>query len=244
MQAFSYGVQMISAWWAGDIQPSQVYGPTDFTPEPPGHGVAHWHAGIDFPMDIGTPLYAPVQCRLARIGERGYGDSAPELDIKHGVHILLGHMDSLTSRDDGHIFARDELIGYSGDKGASFGSHVHFEARTAPWRYLQLDHDPARWLVPPQEDDTMGPETLIYPSGIELWRCNAGRLQHSYQTADTANGWSPWLTIEGGPVQGPPTARFNPTDGHPEVWAFAPDGVTVLHTYRDAHGVWSALAPI
>jgi hypothetical protein len=61
-------------------------------------------------------------------------------------------------------------------------------------------------------------------------------------TAGTDGAWSGWHSM-GGTLGGPPVAAVN-TDGHPEVFALAPDG-SLLHTYwqpgSESWSAWSVL---
>ncbi len=112
----------------------------------------HFHAGLDLRGAVGTPVYAVGAGHVSRIKIQagGYGQA---IYVRHpeGYSSVYAHLDRLTEplmdyvrsaqyqreefavdlRPDPARFpvARGEQIGVVGDRGYSFGPHLHFEMR-------------------------------------------------------------------------------------------------------------------
>lgn len=115
----------------------------------------HFHAGIDLKAPLNTPVYAAADGYIYRIKiePSGYGKA---LYIIHsyadsGFITLYGHLNYFTTEIenwvkkcqysnknfyldtniDNYLFPvkKGQLIGYVGNKGYSFGPHLHFEIR-------------------------------------------------------------------------------------------------------------------
>ena len=93
------------------------------------------HAGIDFAVDCGTPVYAAaagdVVMATPEWASGGYGN---RLVIDHGLQgggvdltTTYNHLTSFVVTS-GSV-ARGELVAYSGTTGTSTGCHLHFETR-------------------------------------------------------------------------------------------------------------------
>jgi murein DD-endopeptidase MepM/ murein hydrolase activator NlpD len=140
-----------SGWWRGTWAKSQDYGCTDFTAEPhnPNHPeCAHWHAGIDYAMPIGTPLYANYDCTVVTVGIEEYGFWDPfALILRTGHHdIWMLHLDS-SPLHAGQFVKDGALLGYTGTRGNSTGPHLHFQVNPAGGNY-DSNVDPHPWLIP------------------------------------------------------------------------------------------------
>ncbi|HEY8883317.1 MAG TPA: M23 family metallopeptidase [Dermatophilaceae bacterium] len=92
------------------------------------------HAGIDFAVNCGTPVYAAaggdVIMATPEYASGGYGN---RLVIDHGFQrgvYLTTTYNHLTSFvvTSGPV-ARGQLVAYSGTTGFSTGCHLHFETR-------------------------------------------------------------------------------------------------------------------
>lgn len=113
----------------------------------------HFHAGLDFRASVNTPVYAVADGFVSRIviSPGGYGQ-AVYIDHPDGHRSVYGHletlapelMDTVRSRQftqeefrqnirfDSLAFPvkRGDKIGGVGNRGHSFGAHLHFEIRT------------------------------------------------------------------------------------------------------------------
>ncbi len=113
----------------------------------------HFHTGIDIKVPhTGTALYAPADGYVARISVSpwGYGNA---LYIAHpnGYTTVYGHLNRYSKKVAQYVkqqqyqkqsfkinlypqpeelrFKQGEIIGYAGNTGHSFGTHLHFEIR-------------------------------------------------------------------------------------------------------------------
>lgn len=112
----------------------------------------HFHAGLDFRAPTGTPVYAVADGYVSRIKVTagGYGQ-AIYLDHPDGHRSVYGHLERLAPElldtlrvrqfsdeafEQDLVFGpaafpvvRGQQIGEVGNRGYSFGSHLHFEMR-------------------------------------------------------------------------------------------------------------------
>jgi murein DD-endopeptidase MepM/ murein hydrolase activator NlpD len=118
---------------------TQVFGPTDFSLEPPlsfnGAFYPHFHTGLDLGAPLDTPIHAAadgvVLLAAASVDDKGklvgYGNYVV---IAHpdGFVTLYGHLDSIAVKA-GQVVHQGEIVGREGSTGWSTGPHVHFEVR-------------------------------------------------------------------------------------------------------------------
>lgn len=84
------------------------------------------HPGIDFVADVGTPVYASGDGKVAFIGRRGGYGLEIEIDHGFGYRTRYAHLSkSLVKR--GQKVSRGELIAKTGNSGLSTGPHLHYE---------------------------------------------------------------------------------------------------------------------
>ena len=87
------------------------------------------HKGIDFKTPIGTPVYATAsgQIKDSKDLHANYGNT---IIIKHDetYTTLYAHLSKLNVKP-GQKVQKGDLIGYSGNSGASTGPHLHYEVR-------------------------------------------------------------------------------------------------------------------
>lgn len=112
----------------------------------------HFHGGLDFRAAVGTPVYAVNEGYVSRIkiSGGGYGQ-AIYIDHPDGKRSVYGHLELLTPELEDTIRAlqyeresfeidlklqpddfpviRGQRIGGVGNRGFSFGPHLHFEIR-------------------------------------------------------------------------------------------------------------------
>lgn len=94
----------------------------------PFTGGAAFHAGLDFPGPMGSPIYAAAKGTISFVGQRqGYGNCI-EIDHGNGLMTRYGHLSGFRTRV-GEKVAPGTVIGAMGSTGRSTGSHLHFEVR-------------------------------------------------------------------------------------------------------------------
>lgn len=90
---------------------------------------ARYHTGQDFPAPTGTPVYAAAGGTVLYRLPNPSGWAGPEyVAIQHGSSgtTLYAHLDTSTV-SPGQTVVAGQQIGTVGNKGRSFGSHLHFE---------------------------------------------------------------------------------------------------------------------
>jgi len=122
-----------------------VPGPVDITsdyglrPNPFGRGL-EFHNGVDFSVQIGTPVHATADGIVQSAGWKpGYGDCVI-IDHPFGYRSLFGHLSKILVRPGEHV-SRGQVIALSGNTGRSTGPHLHY---TLFYRDQTLD--PASYL--------------------------------------------------------------------------------------------------
>lgn len=95
----------------------------------PVTGKVHLHAGLDFAVNIGTPIYAPADgvVSTVRPGNKGSGNFI-RLQHSFGFTSSYSHLKKFAVRA-GDFVDKGDLIGYSGNSGLSSGPHLHYEIR-------------------------------------------------------------------------------------------------------------------
>lgn len=94
----------------------------------PFTGGAAFHAGLDFPGPMGSPIYAAAQGTVSFVGQRqGYGNC---IEVTHasGLMTRYGHLSGFRAHV-GEKVAAGAVIGAMGSTGRSTGPHLHFEVR-------------------------------------------------------------------------------------------------------------------
>lgn len=97
-------------------------------------GLTRKHNGVDFRGATGTPIYAAQSGVIGPAGwqssdhGQGYGLRTYIMHDKNIVTVY-GHMSQLNVRT-GQKVAKGDVIGYVGNSGRSFGSHLHFGIST------------------------------------------------------------------------------------------------------------------
>lgn len=95
----------------------------------PVTGKIRLHAGLDFAVNIGTPIYAPADgvVETVRPSNKGSGNFI-RLQHSFGITSSYSHLKKFAVRS-GDFVDKGELIGYSGNSGLSSGPHLHYEIR-------------------------------------------------------------------------------------------------------------------
>ena len=130
----------------------------------------HFHMGLDLSTESreNLPIYAPADGYIARIKiEQGGFGRAMYLNHPNGLTTLFAHMNKFIPSAEQYLRGKQyeqenwkidlmipegvlpvkkgELIGYSGNTGASQGPHVHFEIRDTQ---TESCYNPLRLLFP------------------------------------------------------------------------------------------------
>lgn len=85
------------------------------------------HAGIDYPVGEGTPVYASVAGTLSVLHNDKYHGNVTDI-YRNGKYYRVMHLSSF-KRLSGQVKEGD-LIAYSGNTGLSTGPHIHWDVRT------------------------------------------------------------------------------------------------------------------
>jgi murein DD-endopeptidase MepM/ murein hydrolase activator NlpD len=117
--------------WPTSGTVTQEYGCTGFRLEPPSHGCAHFHSGIDIANSSGTPVRAAGDGVVAFVGWNKYDGSNPAfiVMIAHGSNIntFYSHLLPRYTVRSGQRVRRGQVIGYMGATGNATGPHLHWE---------------------------------------------------------------------------------------------------------------------
>ncbi|GAB3533846.1 M23 family metallopeptidase [Photobacterium alginatilyticum] len=95
----------------------------------PVTGAKRLHRGLDFAVNIGTPIYAPADgvVETVRPSNKGSGNFL-RLQHSFGFTSSYSHLQKFVVRS-GAFVSKGDLIGYSGNSGLSSGPHLHYEVR-------------------------------------------------------------------------------------------------------------------
>lgn len=108
-----------------------------------GQAGEHWmmlHTGIDFPVQVGTPVMAATDGTVRTQWNSSYGNMAI-VTAPDGTETWYCHLSSTKIRS-GKVKA-GTVIAYSGNTGNTTGPHLHFEVRPHGGSPI----DPLPWLL-------------------------------------------------------------------------------------------------
>ena len=104
-----------------------------------------YHGAIDYALPTGNPIYAAADGIVVSTGNLSYGYGTYVV-IRHtsiGLETWYGHgTKGSINVYVGQSVSRGDKIMLSGNTGNSTGPHVHFEARTAPYRTTNRVYPP------------------------------------------------------------------------------------------------------
>ncbi|WEG18526.1 M23 family metallopeptidase [Alkalihalophilus pseudofirmus] len=89
------------------------------------------HKGIDLAMKEGEELYSIREgvIKFADYGDKNAGRTV-FIETESGQTFIYGHLSKFTNHlKEGDFVEKGELIGYAGNTGHSYGSHLHFGVR-------------------------------------------------------------------------------------------------------------------
>jgi len=108
----------------------------------PGSWSAGYHTGEDYACPTGTPIVASAAGKVVALNPWGssYGTHVviESSGVRHGYCHLSG-----VSVAVGAQVAEGQRIGTSGATGNVTGPHLHYEERTSPYGYNNVDRAPA-----------------------------------------------------------------------------------------------------
>jgi len=86
------------------------------------------HAGIDYGVPTGTPVFASGGGRVVLARDRIVSGKSVIIEHLPGVFTIFYHLDSILV-DEGEMIGTGEVLGLSGNTGFSTGPHLHWELR-------------------------------------------------------------------------------------------------------------------
>lgn len=107
-----------------------------------------YHGALDYGVPEGTPVYAAAD---------GVVITTANLTYSYGTYVVIQHAGGLQtwyahgtrgsiSVSPGQTVSRGQQIMRSGNTGKSFGAHLHFEVRVAPYNYSNCRVDPRKYF--------------------------------------------------------------------------------------------------
>lgn len=94
----------------------------------PWTGKREFHAGLDIPNPIGTPVYAPADGTVEKIEVSKEGGRTVILDHGRGITTAYAHL-SKTLVQKGDRIRKGQQIAKVGNTGKSTSPHLHYEVR-------------------------------------------------------------------------------------------------------------------
>ena len=107
-----------------------------------------YHGALDYGIPVGTPIYAAAT---------GVVIKTANLTSSYGTYVVLQHANGLQTWyahgtsgsilvSPGQTVSRGQQIMSSGNSGHSFGPHLHFEVRVAPYIFNTCRVDPRNYM--------------------------------------------------------------------------------------------------
>ena len=87
-----------------------------------------YHSGTDFHADMGTPVKAANDGKVALVKKRFYAGGTVVIDHGEGIYTCYFHLSDFKVKK-GERVKRGEIIALSGKSGRVTGPHLHFSAR-------------------------------------------------------------------------------------------------------------------
>jgi murein DD-endopeptidase MepM/ murein hydrolase activator NlpD len=106
----------------------------------PFNGMLAMHEGVDFPVDIGTPVFAAAGGVVIYSGPHPQYGFLVEIDHGNDFTTRYAHCSRALVRE-GEVVQRGSKIAESGSTGRATGPHLHFEVR-----YRGVAQNPIRFL--------------------------------------------------------------------------------------------------
>lgn len=106
----------------------------------PFNGMLAMHEGVDFPVDVGTPIFAAAGGVVTYAGPHSQYGYLIEIDHGNEFTTRYAHCSRLLVKE-GDVVQRGSKIGETGATGRATGPHLHFEVR-----YRGVAQNPIRFL--------------------------------------------------------------------------------------------------
>ena len=106
----------------------------------PFNGMLAMHEGVDFPVDVGTPIFAAAGGVVIYAGPHPQYGYLIEIDHGNEFSTRYAHCSRLLVKE-GDVVQRGVKIGETGSTGRATGPHLHFEVR-----YRGVAQNPVRFL--------------------------------------------------------------------------------------------------
>ena len=106
----------------------------------PFNGMLAMHEGVDFPVDIGTPVFAAAGGVVIYSGPHPQYGFLVEIDHGNDFTTRYAHCSRVLVRE-GEVVQRGSKIAESGSTGRATGPHLNFEVR-----YRSVAQNPIRFL--------------------------------------------------------------------------------------------------
>lgn len=106
----------------------------------PFTGMLAMHEGVDFPVDVGTPVFAAAGGVVTFAGPHYQYGNMVEIDHGNDFTTRYAHCSKLLVKE-GDVVQRGSKIAESGSTGRSTGPHLHFEVR-----YKGVAQNPIKFL--------------------------------------------------------------------------------------------------
>ncbi|HHL40823.1 MAG TPA: M23 family metallopeptidase [Deltaproteobacteria bacterium] len=92
----------------------------------PFTGLRQMHTGIDIANRVGTPIIAPADGVVVKVGHKANIGKIVVLSHGYGIKTLYGHLSKILVRV-GQKVSRGEKIAEMGNTGRSTGPHLHYQ---------------------------------------------------------------------------------------------------------------------
>lgn len=99
-----------------------------------------FHNGVDFVVDVGTPILATGPGRVEAAGDEGPNGNRVSIDHGYGYRSVYAHLSRIQVKPGDEV-KRGQVVGLSGNTGRSSGPHLHYTLY-----YQGQTIDPARYL--------------------------------------------------------------------------------------------------
>lgn len=106
----------------------------------PFNGMLAMHEGVDFPVDIGTPVFAAAGGVVIYAGPHPQYGFLVEIDHGNDFTTRYAHCSRLLVKE-GEVVQRGSKVAETGSTGRATGPHLHFEVR-----YRGVAQNPIRFL--------------------------------------------------------------------------------------------------